>query len=321
MADNNAIQPITRDQLAKFLPDNDTIRRFEKLFQLVGTTTPANIDVIFRLIDEVTISAGTGNAAANSANASLDAIAQALAVLSSAPPQQPQTQPDNLQPPIQSGNGPDDLSPPIQVGTLGQQQADRVRITGGSIDGTVIGATTSAAATVSTLTSAGTVVVGALLNLTSAGAGQIQFPATQNPSANANTLDDYEEGTWTPVLTFTTPGDLNVVYGTRTGTYTKVGNSARVDCNLVTTTWTWTTSSGTLAVTGLPFAAGTVAAAAIGNLTAQPGANLQPFAQVIGVGVQFLAVNVTTSAVANIVPAALPSGAQRTVVLGAVYGT
>ena len=28
--------------------------------------------------------------------------------------------------------------------------------------------------------------------------GQLAFPATQNPSANANTLDDYEEGTWTP---------------------------------------------------------------------------------------------------------------------------
>jgi len=29
-------------------------------------------------------------------------------------------------------------------------------------------------------------------------AGQIKFPATQNASSNANTLDDYEEGTWTP---------------------------------------------------------------------------------------------------------------------------
>ena len=29
-------------------------------------------------------------------------------------------------------------------------------------------------------------------------AGQIKFPATQNASTNANTLDDYEEGNWTP---------------------------------------------------------------------------------------------------------------------------
>jgi hypothetical protein len=31
------------------------------------------------------------------------------------------------------------------------------------------------------------------------GAG-IQFPATQVSSADANTLDDYEEGTWTPTI-------------------------------------------------------------------------------------------------------------------------
>lgn len=34
----------------------------------------------------------------------------------------------------------------------------------------------------------------ALVDISGAAAGQIRFPATQNPSANANTLDDYEEG-------------------------------------------------------------------------------------------------------------------------------
>jgi len=46
------------------------------------------------------------------------------------------------------------------------------------------------------------------------GAG-ISFPATQSASSDANTLDDYEEGTWTP-----TGGSLTV---NATGTYTKVG--------------------------------------------------------------------------------------------------
>ena len=46
----------------------------------------------------------------------------------------------------------------------------------------------------------------------------ITFPATQVPSADANTLDDYEEGTWTPSLGGTT------TYNSRFGTYTKVGN-------------------------------------------------------------------------------------------------
>jgi hypothetical protein len=43
----------------------------------------------------------------------------------------------------------------------------------------------------------------------------ITFPATQSASSNANTLDDYEEGTWTPVV-----GGVTL---TGAGRYTKVG--------------------------------------------------------------------------------------------------
>jgi hypothetical protein len=48
------------------------------------------------------------------------------------------------------------------------------------------------------------------------GAG-ITFPATQSASTDANTLDDYEEGTWTPSVGGT------ATYSSRTGTYTKIG--------------------------------------------------------------------------------------------------
>jgi len=50
------------------------------------------------------------------------------------------------------------------------------------------------------------------------GAG-ITFPATQSASSNANTLDDYEEGTFTPSL------GGNTTYSGRSGKYTKVGNT------------------------------------------------------------------------------------------------
>jgi hypothetical protein len=50
------------------------------------------------------------------------------------------------------------------------------------------------------------------------GVGGITFPATQSASADANTLDDYEEGTWTPSITGAT------TYGSRIGLYTKIGN-------------------------------------------------------------------------------------------------
>jgi hypothetical protein len=71
-----------------------------------------------------------------------------------------------------------------------------------------------------------------VLDLSNAAAGQIAFPATQNASAGANTLDDYEEGTWTP--TFTATG-ATYSYTAQLGSYTKIGNrvfhSAQINLN------------------------------------------------------------------------------------------
>jgi hypothetical protein len=62
-----------------------------------------------------------------------------------------------------------------------------------------------------------------LLDISGASAGQIQFPATQNASANANTLDDYEEGTFTVTYSGSTGSAGSIAYATRRGVYTKVG--------------------------------------------------------------------------------------------------
>lgn len=102
-------------------------------------------------------------------------------------------------------------------------------------------------------TIAGDKTFSGLMSLTG---GQLKFPAVQVPSADANTLDDYEESTWTPVLTFATPGDLSVTYTTQTGTYTKIGNRVFADFIIVTATFTHTTAAGQLTMTGLPFNAG-----------------------------------------------------------------
>ena len=101
----------------------------------------------------------------------------------------------------------------------------------------------------------GTLTVSGLVTAT---AGQIAFPATQNASANANTLDDYEEGTWTPVLTFATPGNLSVAYTTQVGVYTKIGRMVLATNVIVTSTFTHTTASGICQITGLPFTAASV---------------------------------------------------------------
>lgn len=58
--------------------------------------------------------------------------------------------------------------------------------------------------------------------------GQIKFPATQNASADANTLDDYEEGTFTPELYYGSTPASGAVYSSRQGVYQKIGNQVIV---------------------------------------------------------------------------------------------
>jgi len=84
-------------------------------------------------------------------------------------------------------------------------------------------------------------------------ASGVAFPATQSASADANTLDDYEEGTWTPVITFDTAGDLSVAYSVQSGNYTKIGRMVLIEFLISTTTFTHTTASGNLRLTGLSF--------------------------------------------------------------------
>jgi len=87
---------------------------------------------------------------------------------------------------------------------------------------------------------------------TATGTG-IAFPATQSASSDANTLDDYEEGTWTPVLGGSTTDPTSVTYAGQTGTYTKIGRQVTIGFNLIFSTYTG--GSGNLYVKGLPFSA------------------------------------------------------------------
>ena len=79
------------------------------------------------------------------------------------------------------------------------------------------------------------------------GAG-ITFPATQSASTDANTLDDYEEGTWTPVIT---PNSGSLTSYTSNGSYTKVGKMVVVRASCTITNGG--TASGTMAISGFPF--------------------------------------------------------------------
>ncbi len=83
--------------------------------------------------------------------------------------------------------------------------------------------------------------------------GQIKFPAAQNASADANTLDDYEEGTFTPGLS---GSGSTLSFASQVGIYTKIGNRVHVDIRVELNTSGNTLGAGQLSITGLPFAAG-----------------------------------------------------------------
>jgi hypothetical protein len=88
---------------------------------------------------------------------------------------------------------------------------------------------------------------GLVLNNSTIQANGIKFPATQVPSIDANTLDDYEEGTWTPDIPAITSWSSKSTYGW----YQKVGRWVSAHCNIYGSA---TSGSGGMTITGLPFA-------------------------------------------------------------------
>ena len=99
-----------------------------------------------------------------------------------------------------------------------------------------------------TLISATTIGVGGTTPSAS-GAG-ISFPATQSASSDANTLDDYEEGTWTPTVAAITGAYTTVT--SQDGKYTKVGKQVTVIGYFVVSNKG--TGSVGASITNLPFA-------------------------------------------------------------------
>lgn len=94
--------------------------------------------------------------------------------------------------------------------------------------------------------------------------GQIKFPATQNPSADANTLDDYEEGTFTPGLQFGGAA-VGLTFSAQAGAYTKKGREVTFLIELSVNVKG--SSVGQARITGLPFTSSTQkSACTIGNL-------------------------------------------------------
>jgi hypothetical protein len=76
----------------------------------------------------------------------------------------------------------------------------------------------------------------------------ITFPATQVPSADANTLDDYEEGTFTPT---SAGGITSPTYTRQVGAYTRIGNLVYIQVSISLSGGT--RNSGQVIIGNLPF--------------------------------------------------------------------
>jgi hypothetical protein len=105
-------------------------------------------------------------------------------------------------------------------------------------------AQTATIATLTTPSFATTIGVGGAT--ASASGSGISFPATQSSSSDANTLDDYEEGTWTP----TDGSGAGLSFTVYDATYTKIGKVVMFEVSIFYPT---TVSSASTKISGLPF--------------------------------------------------------------------
>ena len=121
------------------------------------------------------------------------------------------------------------------------------------------------------------------LDVTNLSATNIIFPATQVPSANANTLDDYEEGDWTAAFACGTSGTITISNTYKTGAYVKIGRMVTITGYFVVVSVS--SPVGALTLTGLPFTC----------------SNSSKFASGVAVRPAGLAATATTSIVGDIV--------------------
>jgi hypothetical protein len=108
------------------------------------------------------------------------------------------------------------------------------------------------------MNTSGQLVAPTATGLITALGGQIKFPTTQIASSDANTMDDYEEGTFTATLSFG-GGSTGIIYANNTFAYQKVGNTVHITGYINITNKG--SSTGDAVISGLPFTSLNISAA------------------------------------------------------------
>ena len=106
--------------------------------------------------------------------------------------------------------------------------------------------------------------------------GTNNYGVIENNAFYLNTVNVTDSATWTrviglpvafsPTITFAVPGDLAVTYTTRIGRSMQKGNLCTVTFTILTASFTFTTASGNLLITGLPVISTTVGTQSSGDL-------------------------------------------------------
>ena len=154
----------------------------------------------------------------------------------------------------------------IKVDTIQNTNSTNL-ITQTNVTTITFGATSQTISVPSVASFASTIGVGGATPAAS-GAG-VSFPASASASSDANTLDDYEEGTWTPA-------NATVTLSTALGSYTKIGNTVLLRGYVV---YPSTASGAVATLTGLPFTPENTAVNYQGSIgvTDYGSDNLHPF--------------------------------------------
>ena len=95
--------------------------------------------------------------------------------------------------------------------------------------------------------------------------GGLQLGTADFTLSNANTLEDYEEGTWTPSYFMSTTDFTSITMDIVSATYTKIGDIVMIQGWIRTDAVDATGAAGQLRISGLPFAISGYGAIAVGR--------------------------------------------------------